>query len=129
MTALTAAILPALATAGLPVGVGKQPANVGTSPFVVIWPDAGRRYAVTMRANDGLDETWVVHHYGLTPEAADVAVRKFTAAVYALHRTTVGGRLVQWPEQLSAVPLSIDRDADPDLYDLTVEWRLSTSPA
>jgi hypothetical protein len=127
VTALTAAIVPVLATAGVPVGIGEQPANVGAKPFVVIWPDGGLRYAATMKANDGLDETWTCHCYGLTPEAADVAMRKFTAAVYGLWRTTVAGRVVQYPEQLTALPLSIDRDAEPDLYDLTVEWRFRTS--
>lgn len=129
MTALTEAVKPALAAEGVPVGVGKQPALVGGKPFVVIWPDAGSRSAVTMKANDGLTETWLCHCYGLTPESAEVAVRKLTAAIYGLHRATVAGRVVQWPEQLSALPLSIDRDADPDLYDLAVEWRLRTSAA
>lgn len=126
MTALTTAVQ---AAAGLPVGVGKQPAHAADEPFVVIWPDPGVRSAVTMKANDGLAETWVCHCYGLTPESAEVAVRKLTAAIYGLHRQIVGGRVVQWPEQLSAVPLGIDRDAQPHLYDLTVEWRFRTSLA
>lgn len=128
MTALTNAIVPLLA-ADVAVGVGQQPPNVGTKPFVVIWPDAGLRSAVTMRANDGLAETWVCHCYGLTADSAAVALRKLTAAIYALHLTTVDGRVVQYPEQLSALPLSVDRDADPDLYDYAVEWRFRTSPA
>lgn len=129
MTALTAALAVAAAAAGLPVGVGKQPVHDADEPFVVVWPDPGVRSAVTMKANDGLAETWVCHCYGLTPESAEVAVRKLTAAVYGLHRQVIGGRLVQWPEQLSAVPLSIDRDAQPHLYDLTAEWRMRTSPS
>jgi len=129
MTALTAAIVTALADQSLSVGVGRQPAHESDEPFVVIWPDSGRHSAVTMKANDGLAETWTCHCYGLTPESAQVAVRKLTAAIYGLHRQTIGGRLVQWPEQLSAVPLDIDRDAQPHLYDLTVEWRLRTSLA
>lgn len=129
MTALTDVVVAATAAAGLPVGVGGQPAHAADEPFVVIWPDPGVRSAVTMKANDGLAETWVCHCYGLTPESADVAVRKLTAAIYGLHRTTVGGRLVQFPEQLSAVPLSIDRDAQPHLYDFAVEWRIRTSLA
>ena len=129
MTALTDAVAPLLTTDGLAVGVGQQPANVAAKPFVVIWPDAGMRSAVTMKANDGLAETWVCHCYGLTPDSAAVALRKLTAAVYALWRTTVAGRVVQYPEQLTALPLSVDRDADPDLYDYAVEWRFHTSPA
>jgi len=129
VTALTDAIKPALAAEDLLVGVGKQPNGVTNKPFVVISPDAGRRYAVTMKANDGLDETWTVHHYGRSPEAASIAVEKFTAAVYGLWLNTVGGRVVQWPQQLTTVGLSLDRDAEPDLYDLVVQWRLSTSSA
>jgi hypothetical protein len=34
---------------------------------------------------------------------------------------------VQYPELLTALPLSVDRDADPDLYDYAVEWRLRTT--
>lgn len=128
MTALTNAIVPALASDGVPVGIGKQPAAVGTKPFIVIWPDAGVRSALTMRANDGNTETWTCHCLGLTPEAVDVAVRKLTAAIYALHRTVVDGRIVQYPEQLSAVPLSRDDDVDPPLFDSIVEWRFTTSP-
>lgn len=127
MTALTNAILPLLTTAGVAAGVGQQPDNVGSKPFVVIWPDAGTRSAVTMKANDGLAEVWVCHCYGLTAESAGIALKKLTAAIYALHLTVVDGRRVQYPEQLSALPLSVDRDADPDLYDYAVEWRFKTS--
>lgn len=129
MTALTKVIVSDLASVGLPVGVGKQPAHTAGDPFVVVWPDPGLRYAVTMRANDGLAETWVVHHYGQTEESAAVAVRKFTGAVYALHRQVIDGRVVQFPEQTTARPLGIDRDAEPDLYDLVTEWRFTTSAA
>lgn len=124
MTALTNALV-----LDIPFGVGRQPTRDGTKPFVVIWPDGGLRSALTMKANDGNTETWVCHCLGLTPESAEVALRKLTAAIYALHRQTVGGRLVQYPEQLSALPLSRDDDADPPLFDLAVEWRLATSPA
>ena len=129
MTALTNAITPTLAAVGVAVGVGKQPADVGTKPFVVIWPDAGVRSALTMKANDGNAETWVCHCYGLTEDSASIALAKLTTAIYGLHRQIVGGRLVQYPEQLSAVPLSRDDDVNPPLFDLTVEWRFSTSPA
>lgn len=129
MTALTTAVASVLTADGVAVGIGKRPAATGTKPFVVIWPDGGMRSAVTMRANDGLVETWVIHHYGLTEESAAVALRKTTDAIYGLHRQIIGGRLVQWPEQLSALPLSRDDDVDPPLYDLAVEWRISTSLA
>jgi hypothetical protein len=131
VTALTDVVKGALAALDepVPVGVGKQPADVGNKPFVVIWPDGGRRYPVTMQGNDGLDETWVCHCFGLSPDAAGIALDALTAAVYGLWRTTVGGRVVQYPEQLTALPLGIDRDAQPALYDFVVEWRLRTSAA
>jgi hypothetical protein len=124
VTALTDAL-----SVDIPVGVGKQPTRSGTKPFIVIWPDAGLRSALTMRANDGLAETWVCHCFGLTEASSAVAVQKLTAAIYALHRQTVAGRVVQWPEQLSSLPLLRDDTADPPLFDLAVEWRLSTTPA
>lgn len=124
MTALTDALAP---TVGVPVGVGKQPTRDGTKPWVVIWPDAGVRSAVTMKANDGYAETWVCHCFGLTPDSAAVAARLLTAAIYDLHQDTVGGRLVQFPEQTSAVPLQRDDDADPPLWNYVMEWRLRTS--
>jgi hypothetical protein len=129
VTALARKIAADLVDDGVPVGVGKQPANVGAKPFVVIWPDAGVRSALTMKASDGLAETWVCHCVGQTPEAAYIAMTALTGAVYDLHRTVVDGRLVQYPEQLSALPLSRDDDVTPPFYDLTVEWRLSTTPA
>lgn len=129
MTALTNAVLPILATDGVPVGVGKRPTVDGTKPYIVIWPDAAVRSAVTMKANDGATETWVCHCLGLTPDSVDVAVRKLTTAVYGLYRTVVDGRRVHYPEQLAALPLTRDDDVNPPLYDLTVEWRLSTTPA
>jgi hypothetical protein len=121
------ALTDALVVEGVPVGIGKRPTVAVNKPFIVIWPDAGLRSAVTMKANDGLAETWTCHCYGLTEESAAVALRELTTAVYALWRTEVDGRLVQYPEQLSALPLSVDRDADPDLYDYAVEWRFRTS--
>jgi hypothetical protein len=80
-----------------------------------------------MKANDGTEETWVCHCFGLTPESAAVAVGKLTTAIYGLYRQTVGGRVVHYPEQLSALPLSRDDTANPPLFDLVVEWRLRTS--
>jgi hypothetical protein len=124
VTALTAAVVAAV---DFPVGVGVQPTRDGTKPFAVIYPDAGVRSALTMKANDGIDETWICHCFGLTPESATVAVGKLTAAVYGLYRQTVAGRTVHYPEQLSALPLSRDDTASPALFDLVVEWRLRTS--
>lgn len=126
MTALTEAVA---AAAGVPVGVGKPPAGLGAGqPYAVIWPSVPMRSTPTMRLDGGYTETWVCHCYGETEAAAAFVLGKLTAAVYGLHLTTVDGRVVQYPEQLSAVPLAVDRDATPDLYDLAVEWRLRTSP-
>lgn len=128
MSALTTAIVAAANTAGLPVGVGKEPTHAANRPWAVIWPDGGMRTSTHLAVGGGYAETWTCHHYGLTPESADVAVRILTDAVHALHLADVGGRRVLLPEQLSAIPMTVDRDADPPLYDLTVEWRLSTTP-
>jgi hypothetical protein len=57
VTALTAAVVAAV---DFPVGVGVQPTRDGTKPFAVIYPDAGVRSALTMKANDGTDETWIM---------------------------------------------------------------------
>jgi hypothetical protein len=129
VTALTDALATPLAAAGLAMGVGQKPTVAVDKPYVVVWPDAGTRAAVTMNLAHGYEETWTVHCYGTTPESAEVARRKFDAAVYGLWNATVNGRRVQYPEQLTALPLSVDRDADPDLYDYAVEWRFCTSLA
>lgn len=113
----------------VPTGIGERPANTGAKPFVVLWPDVGVRSAFTMQANDGSTTTIVAHCFGLTKASAEIAERKLAAAVYALHMTTVDGRRVLYPEQLVALPLSRDDDVNPPLYDLTVEWRLRTTPA
>lgn len=129
MTALADMAKAELGADGVPVGVGRKPADVGNRPWIVIWPDAGRRYAATMKATDGLSETWVCHCIGLTPEAAAVAVRKLTAAIYGLHGQVVGDRKVLFPEQTDVLPLSRDDDVDPPLYSHVVEWRFTTTPA
>lgn len=129
MTVLTAAVVPVLDAAGVKVGVAGQPARDGTKPFVVIWADTGVRSALTMQANDGITETWMCHCLGLTPDSAAVAARKLADAVYGLHRQVLGGRIVHWPEQLTAVPVSRDDTVDPPLFDSVVEWRFTTSPA
>lgn len=127
MSALTSVVTASLTTGGIAVGVGVRPTTMGTKPFVVIWPDGGVRSDATMKTNDALAETWTCHCYGLTEESAGVALRKLTDAILALQHTVVGGRRVRRPEQLTALPLTRDDDIDPPLFDLTVEWRLSTS--
>lgn len=127
--ALTDPITVALGAVGVPVGIGGRPANVGTKPFVVIWPDAPVRSAVTMKANDGQTTTLVCHCLGLTPAAAVIAERKLADALYGLFGATVDGRVLRYPEQLSSLPLTRDDDVSPPLYDLAVEWRLRTTPS
>jgi hypothetical protein len=125
VTALTDALL----VDGVPVGIGKRPDVAASKPFVVIWPTVPVRSPSTMQVDGAYMETWTCHCYGLTEQSAAVALRKLTVAVYALWGAEVAGRVVQYPEQLSALPLSVDRDADPDLYDYAVEWRFRTSAA
>jgi hypothetical protein len=121
------ALTDALDTGLIPVGVGTKPANVGTGAYIVIWPDVPTRAPSTMKLTSAYVETWTAHCYGRTPDAAGVAFDALSAAVYALWNTTVDGRTVQYPEQLTALPLSVDRDADPDIYDYAIEWRFRTS--
>jgi hypothetical protein len=126
VTALTDAVIAALSPT-IAVGVGIKPTVAANKPYVVIWSDAGGRDPVTMRVNRSYVETWTAHCYGTTPESAEVAKRKLTEAIYAMWNTTVAGQVVQYPEQLTILPLSVDRDADPDLYDYASEWRFRTS--
>jgi hypothetical protein len=128
VSALTDAATAGAELLDLPADVGTEPAHDPDQPWAVIWPDGGVRSSRSLRAADGYAETWTVHHYGLTEQSARWALDRFTTALAALHRQTVGGRLVQAPEQLTALPLTVDRDADPPLFDLAVEWRLTTSP-
>lgn len=125
MTALT----DALSVQTVPVGVGGKPANVGTKAYIVIWPDAPARTPSTMKLTSSYTETWTAHCYGLTATAAEIALNALAAGVYALWGTTVDGRVVQYPEHLTSLPLSVDRDAEPDLYDYAVEWRFRTTRA
>jgi hypothetical protein len=126
VTALTDALAP---TVGVPWVSGSSPPGTARKPWVVIWPDAGVRSAVTMKANDGYAETWVCHCFGLTPDSAAVAARLLTAAIYNLHQDIVRAGWCSSPEQTSAVPLQRDDDADPPLWNYVMEWRLRTSPA
>lgn len=132
--ALTDALKTALEAAGILTGVGGRPAGTEdgagyTKPFIVIWPAAPVRSAVTMKANDGQATTLVGHCYGLSEEAAAIAEQKLADAVYGLYRTVVDGRLVQYPRQLASVPLGRDDHVSPALYDHLAEWRIPTTPA
>ena len=129
MTALTSAVMPLIVARGVLVGVGGKPADVDTRAYAVIWPDSPMRDPVTMNLTHAYVETWTTHGYGLSEEAAGIARDAVTDAVYALWGAEVGGRVVQYPEHLTTLPLSVDRDADPDLYSYTVEWRFRTSAA
>lgn len=123
MTALT----DALAVANIPVGVGVKPTVTATGAYIVIWPEVPTRAPSTMKLTSGYVETWTCHCYGLTADAAGIAFSALSQGVYDLWNTTVDGRRVLYPELLTALPLSVDRDADPDLYDHGVEWRFWTS--
>jgi hypothetical protein len=126
--ALTDALKAALAP-DVPIGVGDQPGNVGKKPFIVVWADAPVRSQRVMNGtSDAQTTTLVCHCFGLTAASAEIAERKLAAAIYGLYGTDVDGRRVQYPEQLSSLPLTRDDDVSPPLYDLVVEWRLRTSP-
>lgn len=92
-----------------------------------MWPDAPVRSAARLDLTTGQTTTIVCHCLGLTAESAAIGEAKLAAAVYGLYQTTVDGRFVQYPEQLSALPLARDDDVSPPLYNLVVEWRLRTT--
>lgn len=122
------AILAAARQQGVPIGDSVMPTREGTKPWIVAWFDAGALGPHTMTS-----QTWTVtltaHCLGLSAEAARIAAAKLATALQSLHRQIVGGQLIQWPEQTTALPVSRDDDANPVQYDATVEWRLRTSPA
>jgi hypothetical protein len=121
------ALTDALAVQTIPVGIGVKPAVTGSGAYIVIWPDVPTRAPSTMKLDSAYVETWTCHCYGQTAEAAGIAFSALSQAVYGLWNTVVAGRKVQYPELLTALPLSVDRDADPDLYDHAVEWRFRTT--
>lgn len=127
--ALTDALTTALTAADVASKVGDRPADIGTKPFVVFWPDAPVRASLRMDLTTGQTTTIVCHCLGLTEESARIGETKLAAAVYGLYQTVVDGRFVQYPEQLASLPLTRDDDVSPPLYLLVVEWRLRTSPA
>lgn len=125
---LAATIGAALTTAGVPFGDGKRPAATGTKPFIVGWFDAGTYGARTLVGGDDWTCVLVAHCAGLTPESSRVAVARLASALYSLHRTTVAGRTVQYPQNLSSQPMTVERDGDRDIYVQAVEWRLRLTP-
>lgn len=122
------AILAAVRQQGVPIGDSVMPTREGTKPWIVAWFDAGALGRHTM-ASQAWTVTLTAHCLGLSAEAARIATAKLAAAVQSTYRMNVGGQLVQWPEQTTALPVSRDDDTNPPQYDATVEWRLRTSPA
>lgn len=126
---IVSAVKTAVESRGVLFGDGGKPANVGTKPWIVAWPDGGTYSSRSLRGGDGWSMVLTAHCVGLTPESARIAAAKLSGALYSLFLTTVDGRQVQFPEQLSALPLQRDDDSDPPLFVQIVEWRLRTSPA
>lgn len=121
------AVLTAVRQQGVPIADGELPIREGTKPWVVAWFDAGTLGPNTLAAQDAWSVTMTAHCLGLSAEAARIAAAKLAVAVQSLYRTTVAGRVVQMPEQITAMPVSRDDGADPAEFDATVEWRLRLS--
>lgn len=121
---LVAAISAGLTAAGVAFGDGKKPTVAAGKPWVVGWFDAGTVDNRSLRSRDGWVCVGTFHSFGLTPESARIANRALRSVVLGLHLTTVGGRVVQMPENLVAVPMSRDDDADPAVFLLIDEWRI-----
>lgn len=114
---------------GVPVGDGGQPEDVGDGPWIVVWPDAGVLSAHTLgRPRSRVTAVLTAHCVGRSPESARVAARVLAGVLVGMGGADVAGWRVQPPEQLSALPLSIDRDVKPPLYTQTAEWRLRLTP-
>lgn len=113
---------------GVPFGDGRKPATV-TTRYIVAWFDAGAVDDSSLRSRDGLTITGTFHCYGQTPDAARFANARLTSSVLGLVGVTVGGRVLMMPEQLTAVPLQRDDNADPPMFDVISEWRFRTTPA
>lgn len=126
---LVDAVLSAARQQGLQIGDGSVPPRDGTKPWIVAWFDAGTIGPRTLSSRDAWTVTLTAHCLGLSAEAARLAAAKLAGAVQSLYRQTVGGQLVQCPEQISAMPVSRDDSANPAQYDATVEWRFRTSLA
>lgn len=129
---MTDVVKAALEADGVPCGIGGRPTvDVGSKPFVVVWPDGPVRTPAKLSDSLGVQTTVLVCHCaGLTPESAYVAERKLAAAVTGLHGQTIDGQVVAvMPVQDWAQPLKRDDVVSPPLYDLPVEWRIRTTPA
>lgn len=113
-------------TAGVPFGDGRKPSNA-TTRYIVAWFDAGRVEDSSLRSRDGWSAVGTFHCYGQTPDAARFANARLTSAVLGLVGVTVGSRVLLMPEQVTAVPLQRDDDADPAMFDVISEWRFRTS--
>lgn len=123
------AVLEAVRAQDLPIGDSAAPAREGTKPWVVAWFDSGTLGPHTLASRDAWDITVTAHCLGLSAEAARIAAAKFAVAAQSLHRTTVAGRTFHIPEQITALPVSRDDDANPPIFDAVTEWRFRTSPA
>jgi hypothetical protein len=121
------AVKAAVEAAGVAFGDAKKPAVLAGRPWVLAWFDAGTVGDRSMVSRDGWATVGTFHSYGLTPESSRIAARAVRAAVLGLHRTTIDGRVVQMPVNLTSLPMQVDYDVDPPLFDVVDEWQIRTS--
>lgn len=123
---LVDAVISAVQARGVPFGDGVVPTRVGTKPWIVGWFDAGTTDDDSLRGDDGWSIVLTAHCLGLSAEAARIAAAYLTVALRAVYGTTVAGRVVHRPEQLTALPVARDDTQTPVQWDAVVEWRLRT---
>lgn len=124
------AIKAAVIAGGVAFGDGAKPANVGNTPYIVAFFDAGAVESQSLKSRDGWSTTVAAHCSGLSPEAARIAVRRLKAAMLDLHGQVIDGRQVRVMSQdgWRPPPMQRDDDADPTLFIQYDEWRFYTSP-
>lgn len=125
---LVDAVIAAVQARGVPFGDGTVPTRDGTKPWIVGWFDAGTHDDDSLRGNDGWSVILTAHCLGLSAEAARIAAAHLAVALRNVYGTTVDGRIVHAPEQITALPVSRDDTTTPAQWDAVVEWRLRTSP-
>lgn len=124
---LVAAIAAGLTSAGVAFGDGRKPTVAAGKPWVVGWfaPTIDDR---SLRSRDGWVCVVTFQCFGLTPESARIASRAVSSVLLGMHRTTVGGRTVQLPENLSSVQ-GRDDDTEPPTHMVAEDWRIRTTAA
>lgn len=117
------------AVTGVAYAEGRKPTVAAGSPYVVAWFDSGSVTDISLAARDGFEIVATFECYGSAPDSVRFAVRKVRAAVFSLAGQTVGGRLLQMPENVASPSIQRDDDVQPPLWWQPDVWRFRTYPA